>query len=107
MACFTTDAVFEGAGVGDVTGGTFRIEGLVERQLGRRESVRRRLPCFVQGTMTGATRLAAEHREARVGSGHSAGYFAPLLGCPEGGRPKPGQNSENQCQTRVYAFSAR
>lgn len=107
MACFATDAVFEGVGVGDVTGDAFRVEGLLGGQLGRRQSVRRPLPCLVQRAMAGAARLAAEHSEAWVGSGHSPGYFAELLGGPEGDRPEPGQDSEKHYQARVYALSAR
>lgn len=107
MTCFAPYAVLEGAGVGGVTGGALRIEGLLEAQWGRRVSVRRLLPGFVQRAMTGATRLAAEHREARVGSGHSSGQFAPLLRGPEGDRPSSGQDGENHYQARVYAFSAR
>jgi hypothetical protein len=102
MACLTTDAVFEGAGVGLVTGGAFRSEGLLGGQLGGRQSVRSLLPGLEQETMTGAARLAAEHGEARVGSGYSSKSFAELLGCPE-----PGQDSENHRQARVYALSAR
>lgn len=97
MACFATDAVFEGAGVGGVAGDAFRVEALLEGQRGRRQSVRRLLPSLVQGAMTGAARLAAEHSEAWVGAGHSA----ELLGGPEGDRPEPGQDSENHYQARV------